>query len=537
MTVAQRLFEIGEQIEHDFALREDELLQRIHELERQLREQSRTIEHLQNNPSSDDRDEGEEVFMYSSLPVLPYEVVEECVEHCKESGDFVQVLSEYPRLQVEIPFLKLFSVESLCSLMSDLPPKDLQYIFQEATRRGAVEIMEVTLKVWNRRLLDPPKPSHLSPLFLACENGHSSAVRWLITLGINIKSIDVVQAAISAGPETIEALLLNVAPRELPRLFEGVAPTDLPRSISAALVIGLSHLGNDKYRSGKFKEAAADYRSALEISDSLPSSDKVKLLYNLGRASYRQGQWLQALDYLCQCIDLSPNYLPAYAQRGYCQIALLAWDQAAKEFALGAQMASACPECGGGPLLARSPCSSCGGLTASVFESKRALCLSVAATDHYTVLGLPQLRASESEIKTSFREAARRVHPDKLHVQLSTMAPGTACEASLHARACNLFSKIQAAYSCLSDPVKKREYDLCLRLEKVSVGRISRTWSSGSFDRPAGDCSWFTATPPQSPTKQFNSMLRPDSPLTRTKGTFWTAEDEDEPAGGIGVRE
>lgn len=65
------------------------------------------------------------------------------------------------------------------------------------------------------------------------------------------------------------------------------------------------------------------------------------------------------------------------------------------------------------------------------------------AVDHYEVLGVSP-EASEAEIKRAFRDLARRYHPD---------ATGGDTEAS------ERYKRISEAYSVLSDPRRRREYD------------------------------------------------------------------------------
>ena len=67
----------------------------------------------------------------------------------------------------------------------------------------------------------------------------------------------------------------------------------------------------------------------------------------------------------------------------------------------------------------------------------------MAARDFYQVLGVPR-NADEAEIKKAFRQLARRVHPDV------NAGDGAAAEK---------FKEIGEAYSVLSDPQKRAQYD------------------------------------------------------------------------------
>jgi len=66
-----------------------------------------------------------------------------------------------------------------------------------------------------------------------------------------------------------------------------------------------------------------------------------------------------------------------------------------------------------------------------------------AVKDPYTTLGVKK-NASEEEVKKAYRKLARKYHPD------TNPDDGTAEER---------FKEVQQAYSILSDPKKKREYD------------------------------------------------------------------------------
>ena len=65
------------------------------------------------------------------------------------------------------------------------------------------------------------------------------------------------------------------------------------------------------------------------------------------------------------------------------------------------------------------------------------------AKDYYEILGVPRT-ATVAEIKKAYRKLARKYHPD--------LNPG---DKSAEAR----FKEIQEAYSVLSDPKKRAQYD------------------------------------------------------------------------------
>ena len=78
---------------------------------------------------------------------------------------------------------------------------------------------------------------------------------------------------------------------------------------------------------------------------------------------------------------------------------------------------------------------------------------------HYQALNLP-LDSSPDEIKSAFRKLAMQHHPDK---------GGDS----------QLFDAIQTAYSTLSDPAKRMEYDSSLKRRpvqdlKVLASRLAR---------------------------------------------------------------
>ena len=65
-------------------------------------------------------------------------------------------------------------------------------------------------------------------------------------------------------------------------------------------------------------------------------------------------------------------------------------------------------------------------------------------SDHYAALGIDK-NATPAQIKKAYRKMAVRYHPDK--------NPGDA-------QAEEMFKKVSCAYEVLSDPQKRKEYDM-----------------------------------------------------------------------------
>lgn len=102
--------------------------------------------------------------------------------------------------------------------------------------------------------------------------------------------------------------------------------------------------------------------------------------------------------------------------------------------------------------------------------------------DHYATLGI-DCDATESEVKKAFKKMALKHHPDKQGEGSSEM----------RSRAERTFKRVTQAYEILSDPVKRREYDL----SRPSSTSSSFTGRGGGFGGGGGrgaygdtDFSW-----------------------------------------------
>jgi len=85
----------------------------------------------------------------------------------------------------------------------------------------------------------------------------------------------------------------------------------------------------------------------------------------------------------------------------------------------------------------------------------------IDTTTYYTTLGVKS-SASEAEIKAAYRKRAFMFHPDKYEGSKGT----------------DLFLKVKEAYSVLSDSMKRKRYDVALRItpaEEVERHKIEET--------------------------------------------------------------
>jgi hypothetical protein len=93
--------------------------------------------------------------------------------------------------------------------------------------------------------------------------------------------------------------------------------------------------------------------------------------------------------------------------------------------------------------------------------------------DHYSLLGVP-FTATHAEITRAYRRAMKRVHPDR---QLP--------ERRLASE--ELARRLNAAYTILSDPLKRQAYDRTIR-QQVIQDQIMRRYVGGfqTFDESPG---------------------------------------------------
>lgn len=126
--------------------------------------------------------------------------------------------------------------------------------------------------------------------------------------------------------------------------------------------------------------------------------------------------------------------------------------------------------------------------------------------DYYELLGIPR-DASEADIKKAFRQLAMKYHPDR-------NPDNKEAEDS--------FKEINEAYSCLSDPEKKSNYDRFGTAEGVGAGYSPFGTGFGEvFDDIFGDF-FGTFTGRRKPRPAKGNDLRYDLDLTLMEAAFGT---------------
>jgi len=95
--------------------------------------------------------------------------------------------------------------------------------------------------------------------------------------------------------------------------------------------------------------------------------------------------------------------------------------------------------------------------------------------DYYEILGLAK-NSSEDEIKKSYRQLASKYHPDKISGNDGSPEKKQAEEK---------FKEVKEAYEALSDPEKRRQYDMHGHVDPNSFGNGStQQWNHQACNQP-----------------------------------------------------
>lgn len=207
--------------------------------------------------------------------------------------------------------------------------------------------------------------------------------------------------------------------------------------------------GNNAYSSQKYEEAIRFYSEALLI-DPDNTSFNTTLYANRAAAYIKVIKYKEGLRDCSQCLEYNPKYVKAYVRRahiyhlmGNYEAEIADLEKALKYDSLNSEIKS------------------------DLKNAKQSL--QSHKKDLYTILGV-QRTATESEIKKAYKKKALDWHPDK-----HSITPEQRTEAE------KMFQEINEAASILSDPVKRKKYDLTLKEPPFSTSSSSRFNNARNF--------------------------------------------------------
>jgi DnaJ family protein C protein 7 len=186
--------------------------------------------------------------------------------------------------------------------------------------------------------------------------------------------------------------------------------------------------GNSAFKSGDNQAAVKHYTEGINL-DPYNKTISSTLYANRAAAYMKLKKFTEALADCNKAIELNDDYAKAYLRRGEVRMELGDYDDATRDFNRCDQL---------DPMLgARER------MRVANQESKKA-----AKKDYYKILGVEK-NASDDDLKKAYRKLALKWHPDK-----NSQTEEKRAEAE------KKFKDINEAYSVLSDPEKKRQYDL-----------------------------------------------------------------------------
>lgn len=199
--------------------------------------------------------------------------------------------------------------------------------------------------------------------------------------------------------------------------------------------------GNNNFAQKNFSAAVQCYTTAIQHA---AQNDQIlRILYcNRAAANKEIGRYRDGVEDCTRALAIDPDFFKAYARRARCHQHLGDYFAAVQDFKKALTFEAGDHE------LAKE-------LRTAEYQLAKE---TEREKDYYYQLGVTRM-ATEREIKLKFRELSLRWHPDKC-VGLSE---------SERARAEHKFKVISEAHTVLSDPVRRREFDL--KLDRARVGR------------------------------------------------------------------
>ncbi|CAH2058516.1 unnamed protein product [Thlaspi arvense] len=255
---------------------------------------------------------------------------------------------------------------------------------------------------------------------------------------------------------------------------------DSPASLVATIseLLRYKNAGNDAVRAGKYMEAVEQYTAALSRNvDSRPFA--AICFCNRAAANQALSQFADAIADCSLAMALDENYTKAVSRRATLHEMIRDYDQAASDLQ---RLISILVKQNDGKTKTSETSADRASSRKELRQARQRLSLMEEKTkesiplDFFLIMGV---KASDSaaDIKKAYRKAALRHHPDKaaqILVQSESEGPWLKeILEEVHKGADRLFKMIGEAYSVLSDPTKRSDYELEEEIRKARASRES----------------------------------------------------------------
>jgi len=210
------------------------------------------------------------------------------------------------------------------------------------------------------------------------------------------------------------------------------------------LLDSLKDAGNDAFKRQAWQDAIDKYSEGLDV-DAENESYRSTLLNNRATAYLKLKKYDDALADCDACLEINSSYFKALRTRARVHLANEDWEAAVRDFKAAYELAPA-------------GSNDEAGLKREVQEAEGALKRS-KLKDHYKTLGVDK-DATETEIKKAYRKMSLIHHPDK----------GGSDEK---------FKEIGESYAILSDPQRRRKFDMGIDENDPSGGMGGDPYGGG----------------------------------------------------------
>jgi hypothetical protein len=239
-----------------------------------------------------------------------------------DSRRWIELINQSPRNSLNTVVLEMLPTEILRAIMPDCSDEAVKVIFQIACSSGITDMMTDASEEWQKRLLFHKNEQGLSSLQLSMRTPDCFQILMDDIFPSLVEDPEILKSALSSVvcTDMLEKLLERIPVPKLPGIVteEMLSSTSAGELLESYLVVGLSVNGNDTYRCGKFDDSVNHYLRAIKICRESPrdhSDNLIKLEYNVGRALYRSGRFMESIDHCTACLELDPNDMNALSQR------------------------------------------------------------------------------------------------------------------------------------------------------------------------------------------------------------------------------